>query len=46
MKVEKLLPDSQENVLDVSSLKMIATACFFVSRGIRVMFLMLWSSVI
>lgn len=38
-------PDSQENVFDVSSQKIIATACFFVSRGIRVTFLMLWSSV-
>jgi len=40
------LPDSQANVFDVSSQKIIATACFLVSRGIRVMFLMLWSSVI
>lgn len=38
-------PESQENVLDESSQKMMATACFLVSRGIRVMFLMLWSSV-
>lgn len=39
-------PESQENVLDESSQKMMATACFLVSRGIRVMFLMLCSSVI
>lgn len=38
-------PESQEKVLDESSQKMMATACFLVSRGIRVMFLMLWSSV-
>lgn len=41
-----LLPESQANVLDESSKKIMATACFFASRGILVMFLMLWSSVI
>lgn len=39
------LPDSQANVLEVSSWKIIATACFFVSRGSLVIFLMLCSSV-